>query len=187
MERYSSFAFDVPRPERLSRLLIFVKWLLVFPHAFILSIFGFVANIVGFIAWWTILIFGSYPEELWRLVYSYVRWNARVSVYVSLLRDEYPPFGDGPYPVQFQLERPQRQSRLLLFVRIVAVIPLALWLSLVGIWAAILSIAAFFAILFTGNIPEGIFDWLVRFMRYSLRITVYTLMLTDEWPGFTLD
>lgn len=182
-----SLVFDVPRPDHLSRWLIFVKWLLILPHAFILYFYGLLASIVGFIAWWAILFTGMFPRELWGIVYSFTRWNARLSVYTWLLRDEYPPFGEAPYPMEFQIERPDRQSRLLLFVRIVAVIPLSLWMAVLAIWASLQLIIAFFAILFTGNIPESTFAWLVNILRYSLRITAYTALLTDEWPGFSLD
>lgn len=187
MHRDTAFSFDVPRPQRLSRLLIFVKWLLVFPHLLVLWAFGILAGIASMVGWWAVLITGRYPEGLWSIVCGYMRWNTRVSVYTTLLRDEYPPFGDEPYPMQFELRRPERQSRLLLFARVITVIPLALWLSVVGIWFSILTFIAFFAILFTGNIPEGIYRSIVGIMGYSLKVSVYMYVLTDSWPGFAID
>lgn len=180
-----SFYFDVPRPQRLSRLLIFVKWLLVFPHAIVLWAFGILASIALFVGWFAVLLLGRWPEGLWRIVYSYVRWSTRVGIYTGLLRDEYPPFGDGPYPMEFHLEYPERQSRLMLIGRWFLMIPLAFWLVIVGLWAIVLSFVAFFAILFTGNIPEGIFESLVGVFRYSLKVTLYQYVLTDTWPGFS--
>lgn len=180
-----TFYFDVPRPERLSRLLIFVKWLLILPHAFILWAFGIFAGVCVFIGWFAVLLLGRWPEELWRIVYSYVRWNTRASIYLGMLRDEYPPFGDAPYPMELHLEYPGEQSRLLLFGRWFLMIPLAFWLVIVGLWATVLSFIAFFAILFTGNIPEDIFESLVGVFRYSLKVTLYQYVLTDTWPGFS--
>ncbi len=55
-------AFDVEYPERLSRWLIFVKWLLVIPHLIILYALMAVAEIMTFIAWFAILFTGRYPE-----------------------------------------------------------------------------------------------------------------------------
>lgn len=187
MNSHTALHFEVPQPERLSRLLIFVKWLLILPHAFILWAYGILAGIAAFVGWWVVLFTGKYPEGLWDMVYGYVRWSTRVSVYTTLLRDEYPPFGDDPYPMQLQLARPEQQSQLLVLGRIFLLIPLALWLSLVGIYFSILLFIAFFAILFTGNIPAGIFQPIVGIMRYSLKVNVFAYVLTDAWPGFSID
>lgn len=187
MHMDSSFYFDVPRPAKLSRLLIFIKWLLIIPHAFVLWAYGILAGVAGFVGWFAVLILGYYPKGLWDIVYGYVRYSTRVSIYSTLLRDEYPPFGEGPYPMELHQAHAEKQSRLLVLARFILLIPLAIWLSLVGLWAGILLVVAFFAILITGSIPEGIFDWLVRIMRYSLKVNLYSYVLTDDWPGFSLD
>lgn len=187
MHHQHSFYFDVSRPQRLSRLLIFIKWLLIIPHALILWAYGILAGIAGFVGWWAVLFLGRFPEGLWGILYGFVRWNTRVSIYASLLRDEYPPFGEAPYPMDFHLQRPSQQSRLLVLARFLLIIPLAFWLGLVGIYAAILAFIAFFAILITGNIPEGIFRSMVGIMRYGLKVNLYSYVLTDEWPGFSID
>lgn len=186
MYTQAGFHYDVPRPERLSRLLIFVKWLMILPHAFILYFYGIVAAFVGFLAWWAILFTGVYPQGMWNLVYGYVRWNARVSVYTTLLRDEYPPFGEEPYPLQFHVERPERSSRLLLLGRFFLLIPLGLWMSLVGLYASVLMVIAFITILVTGNIPESIFYQIVGVMRYIMKVNCFAYLLTDDWPGFAI-
>ncbi|MCA9835113.1 MAG: DUF4389 domain-containing protein [Thermomicrobiales bacterium] len=187
MSTRSDFYLDIPRAPRLSRLLIFIKWLLILPHSLILYVFSFLAGVVGFVAWFAILFTGTYPQGMWDFVYQYMRWSVRVSAYTSLLRDEYPPFSEAPYPVDFSLTRPEKQSRLLLFVRWVSVIPLAFWLMLVGIAAGFALLAAWFCILFTGNIPESIREFIVGFLRYGLRVQCYLSLLTDAWPGFSLE
>lgn len=187
MSERTDFYFDIPRADRLSRGLIFVKWLLILPHAFILWAYSILAGVIGFIGFFAILITGSYPAELWNMVYRYMRWQLRVSIYTSLLRDEYPPFAEAPYPMQFELIRPERQSRLLLFVRWFAMIPLAFWLMLIGLAAGGALLIAWFAILFTGSIPVGINSFLVSFLRYSTKVTAYSSLLTDVFPGFGLD
>ena len=84
--------FEVEYPERLSRLLIFVKWLLVIPHLIVLYFYGIVVGIVMFLSWWAILFTGRYPKGMFDMVVGYYRWSARVNAYAGLLRDEYPPF-----------------------------------------------------------------------------------------------
>ncbi|MGI8476994.1 MAG: DUF4389 domain-containing protein, partial [Thermomicrobiales bacterium] len=83
--------YDVAYPERSSRGLIFVKWLLVIPHLVVLTLLSFVVAFVTVIAWFAILITGNYPRSLWEFTLMTLRWSARANVYgVSLQRDEYP-------------------------------------------------------------------------------------------------
>ncbi len=95
--------FDVEYPDRLSRRLVLVKWLLAIPHYIVVSIFdgGFGVNfglksVLVFFAAITLLFTGRYPISLFDLVMGFNRWAFRVVTYVSLMRDEYPPFRLNP-------------------------------------------------------------------------------------------
>lgn len=79
-------------PERLSRLLIFVKWLLIIPHLFIWSFVGIAAAVAIVIAWFAMLITGQYPRGLFDFVTGAFRWLYRISAYTYLMTDKYPPF-----------------------------------------------------------------------------------------------
>jgi hypothetical protein len=188
MNEQGVLLYNVPYPERLSRLLIFVKWLLAIPHYVVLYVLYFALSITTFVAWFAILFTGHYPRGLWDFAMMVYRWNANVAAYVTLLRDEYPPFGgnDGDYPVLFQMEYPERLSRLLIFVKWLLVIPHLIVLYVLGIVAGIVWIVAWFAILITGNVPRAMFDFLVGVMRWSNRVTAYVWLLTDVYPPFSL-
>ena len=87
----------VEYPERLSRGLAVVKllfgWIYVgIPHGIILWLYGIAVGVVTFIAFWVILFTGKYPKGMFDFVVGYMRWNMRVNAYLSLMRDEYPPF-----------------------------------------------------------------------------------------------
>ena len=89
--------FTVEYPERLSRGLVLLKaffdWLYVgIPHGIILYFYGIAVGIVTFIAFWAILFTGRYPKGMFDFVVGYMRWYINVEAYMSLLRDEYPPF-----------------------------------------------------------------------------------------------
>lgn len=106
--------FDVAYPESLSRGLVLVKWwLLAIPHYLVVGLFtsGLVwwtteigsgnraaeagtglIGILVFIAVVILLFTGRYPQGLFDLVMGLNRWVLRVGAYVSLMRDEYPPF-----------------------------------------------------------------------------------------------
>ncbi len=91
--------FDVAYPDRLSRGLLFVKWLLIIPHAIILYFLGIAWAIVTLVAWFAILATGNYPKGLFDFAVGYNRWNYRAYLYLLLLTDVYPPFSTGPDPV----------------------------------------------------------------------------------------
>ncbi|HUG63454.1 MAG TPA: DUF4389 domain-containing protein, partial [Methylomirabilota bacterium] len=74
MDQQGILHFDVPYPERLSRLLIFVKWLLIIPHAIVLYLLYFAFSITTFISWFAILITGRYPRGLWDFAMMTLRW-----------------------------------------------------------------------------------------------------------------
>ena len=84
--------FRADRPERLSRWMIFVKWLLALPHYVVLALL-FVA---AFFAWGVgalaVLVTGRWPDAIQHLLVGVMRWSFRVYGYVYLLTDEYPPF-----------------------------------------------------------------------------------------------
>jgi len=180
--------FNVEYPERLSRWLIFVKWLLAIPHFLILGVFGYLVQLTTFISWFAILFTARYPRSLFGLAVMYFRWNARVTAYVALLRDEYPPFGGSSpeYPVRFDVEYPEKLSRLLIFVKWLLAIPHILILGLLGILGIVVYVIGWFAILFTGRFPRSLFDFLVGIGRWSLRVNAYYWLMRDEYPPFSL-
>ncbi len=84
---------DVPYPEKLSRGLVLVKWwLLAIPHWIIIGIWQDIIPILVFIAAVILLFTGKYNQDLFNLIMGMNRWSLRVAAYVSLMRDEYPPF-----------------------------------------------------------------------------------------------
>ncbi len=80
-----------PAPT-LSRGLIFVKWLLAFPHYIVLFVLGIAAYVVVIIGFFAVLITGKWPESLRNFVVGVVRWSTRVNLYIYLVTDTYPPF-----------------------------------------------------------------------------------------------
>lgn len=92
---------DIARPERLSRGKLLLKVLLgwayvAIPHGIVLGLYSIGVVIVTFIAFWIILFTGRYPKGLFDFVVGFYRWQMRVTAYLSLLRDEYPPFSGKP-------------------------------------------------------------------------------------------
>jgi hypothetical protein len=180
--------FDVEYPDRLSRWLIFVKWLLIIPHIIVLYLLGMVQSLITFAAWFIILFTGQYPKGLFDFVVGVLRWTANINAYMMLLRDEYPPFSwdEGKYPLTLQVDHPERLSRLLIFVKWLFIIPNFIVFYLLALVYLVTLVIAWFAILFTGRYPEGLFNFAVGVFRWSMRINVYLYLLRDEYPPFSL-
>ena len=115
--------------------------------------------------------------------------ETRITSYLFLLRDEYPSVDDAQavhvevvYP-----DAPNELNRWLPLVKWFLAIPHFIVLFFLDIAAIVVVVIAWFAILFTGRYPEGMFDFVVGVMRWSLRVTAYAfLLVTDRYPPFTL-
>ena len=88
------------------------------------------------------------------------------------------------YPIHTRLEYHERASRLTTFFRIFMVIPHLFVLIFYAIAATVLSFIAWFAILFTGRYPEGMFGFQTGYLRYATRVRCYASLLTDQFPPF---
>ncbi len=181
--------FDVEYPEKLSRLLIFVKWFLAFPHFFVLIGLGLAMYFVNIIVFFSILFTKKYPEGLFKFAVGVNRWSNNLSAYTGLLRDEYPPFSMEPglYAVSYDVAYPLELNRWLIFIKWLLLLPNALVYILVAFAAYFTTMIAWFAILFTGSYPRGLFNFYVGFMRWGARLNAYSGFMTDQYPPFSLD
>ena len=149
---------------------------------------GLVAIVGSVASWFAIVFTGKQPKGLWDLASFYLRWRSKAVAYSTLLRDEYPPFGDGAYAVDFGVaEFPEQRDRWSVALRIVFLIPHAVLLFFVGIAWAITAFIGWLAILFTGSYPDGLYRFAVGYLRWSLRVEAYALLMHDEYPPFSLD
>ncbi|RMF76946.1 MAG: DUF4389 domain-containing protein [Chloroflexi bacterium] len=66
-------------------------------------------------------------------------------------------------------------------------IPHGIVLAILGVVSAIITFIAFFAILFTGKYPQGMFDFQVNVLAWSMRVTARTTNLVDGYPPFAME
>ncbi len=93
-----------------------------------------------------------------------------------------------PYPVSLEAELDSNLSRWLWLVKWFLIIPHVIVLAILWIVVGILTVVAFFAVLFTGKYPRGIFDFIVGVLRWTWRVSYYSYSAlgTDRYPPFSL-
>jgi hypothetical protein len=152
------------------------------------GLFGAIAFCLAIVSWFTIVIAGTEIAGIRQFTYFYLRWRARALAYLFLLADDYPPFGDGPYPASFTIEGPiGPRDRLTVAFRLLLAIPHFIALAFLSIaWGAI-TIVSWLIILFTGTNPAGLAQFSTGVLRWRLRVEAYMLLLVDEYPPFSLE
>jgi Domain of unknown function (DUF4389) len=183
--------FDVEYPERLSRWKIFVKWILAIPHFIIVYLLQAVNSILVFIAFFAILFTKKWPRGLFDFSVQIQRWTMNVYAYALLLqRDEYPPFtGEaGQYAVTLEVDYDDNLSRWQIFLKWLFALPHLIILTFLALAAFVVIFIAFFAILFTGKFPRGMFDFVTGTLRWYVRVNAYAFwLMTDRYPPFSLE
>jgi hypothetical protein len=186
-------------PE-LSRWLWLVKWFLLIPHIIVLAFLWTALFVLTVIAFFAILFTGKYPRGIFDFNLGVLRWSWRVGFYSynALGTDRYPPFSlkeEADYPATLQIEYPERLSRgLVLVKRWLLAIPHFLLLALLsgGIGArtpgvsGLLVLFAGVVMLFGRRYPTEMYDLVMGINRWTIRVAAYALLMTDEYPPFSL-
>ena len=184
------------RLENRNRLTSAFRLILAVPHLIIVGDgrFGLMAALAAtsLVSWFAIVFTGKMPAGLWTFAAFVIGWQYRANAYVGLLCDEYPPFGDvappGAYPAHFAAtDPPIERDRLTVFFRLFMVIPHIVILVFLAIAAFVVTVIAWFAILFAGAYPAGLYGYTTGVLAWGTRVTAYLYLLTDEYPPFSLD
>lgn len=136
-----------------------------------------------------ILFRQKYPRWWFDWNLELQRFGNRVLVYLALMDDRYPSTDerqsvdlDYAYP-----DVPRELNRWLPLVKWFLAIPHYVVLFFLSIGAAVSVVFAWFAVLFTGRYPRGVFTFVEGVLRWGQRVTAYAfLLVTDKYPPFRL-
>jgi Domain of unknown function (DUF4389) len=200
--------FSVDYPDRdLDRLTTFFRIFTVIPIAIVAAaIAGFSVRYSGVADTTTTIVVGGigvlfipvllmilfrqkYPRWWYDWNLNLLRFSNRIAVYVALMDDRYPSTDedqsvhlDFAYP-----DVPAELNRGLPLVKWLLAIPHYIVLFFLNIGGLVAVIIVWFAILFTGRYPRGLFDYIEGVMRWHNRVAGYAFVLiTDRYPPFRL-
>lgn len=205
---------EIDYPEKLDRVTTFFRILWIIPIAIVLGFLSATANstvtvvneagevlarttrsgggiVFGlFVATLLLIVFRErYPRWWFDFALEFQRFSARVGAYAALLTDRYPAT-EEEQSVHLDLDYPDVRrdlNRWMPLVKWLLVLPHVIVLAFLAIGAVVAVVIAWFAILFTGRFPRGLFDYVVGVGRWALRVTAYaSLLLTDRYPPFRL-
>jgi hypothetical protein len=131
----------------------------------------------------------KYPRWWFDWNLNLLRFSNRVSAYLALLDDRYPST-DEEQAVHLDFAYPDAQqlNRWLPLIKWLLAIPHYVVLLFLAIGAVVAVIIAWFAILFTGTYPRGLFGYVVGVLRWGNRVSGYAFALvTDQYPPFRLN
>jgi hypothetical protein len=183
--------FDVLRQDKYKRWLPLLKPMLALPHALLLVGFGVSLFPFCLASAVIVTVTGRYPRKVFRAISGWLLWNARFLAYVCLLTDSYPPYSfreEAGDTVKLQLHYPPagRVAHWRPLGAWVLVLGQLLFLPIVYSSLALMVALGFFSILFTQVLPSGVFDFIVRALRFNVRLVVYCLFMTERYPGFSM-
>ncbi|HEX2506275.1 MAG TPA: DUF4389 domain-containing protein [Gaiellaceae bacterium] len=180
-----------PHPVRLvltddgarSRLTVFFRLLLILPHLVWLVLWALAAYLLAIPVWVVVLVRARMPDGLHRFYSAFVRYGTHVGAFGYLIANPFPGFTGTPgYPVDLEIDAPERQNRWVVGFRFLLALPALLVLSALGGAVFLVALFGWFVSLALGRMPVGLRNLGAYVLRYSGQVYAYALLLTDRYP-----
>ena len=169
---------------RRHRLIVLFRFVLLLPHVVWLQLWSVAMAFAAVAAWVSGIALGRVPGPLHRFLAAYVRYQAHVIAFGTLAGGLFPGFVGAPgmYPLDVEIDPPQRQSRWTIGFRFVLAVPAFLILAGLGpVWYVGAAAMWVFALV-KGRAPRGLHALLGYTIRYNAQVLAYTLLLTGRYP-----
>jgi hypothetical protein len=173
-----------PYDLRRSRLTVFFRILLALPHIIWLLLWSILVFFATIAQWFVTLFRGTPAGGLHRFITGYVRYRLHVYAFLLLVGNPFPGFtgAAGTYPLDLDVEGPQRQNRWKTGFRIILAIPAVLVNGALGGALLASAVLTWFYALVKGSAPWGLRNLSAYALRYDAQTQAYILLLTDAYP-----
>jgi hypothetical protein len=187
-ERYP-MRFDIAYPEGMSRWKTLLRLFLVIPPYLILQLLNYFLYAGAFLGFTTVFWRKKYPDWLFSGISGALGFQARTHAYALLLTDKFPSFSREESPVTLEYDPPPSGylSRWRVFFwKLILIIPHLIVLMFLSLALFVVTVLAWFGILFTGNYPRGLFQFGTGIQRWYYRVAGYFLSFNDRYPPYSL-
>jgi fatty acid desaturase len=170
---------------RRSRLTVFFRGILAIPHMIWLVLWSLAALVAIVVNWLVTLVAGRTPEGLHNFLAAYLRYYAHFTAYVYLVANPFPGFKGvaGSYPIDLEIDGPERQNRWKTAFRLILVIPAHILAAVLGYVIEIIGFFGWFVCLVLGRLPQGMRDLSAYCLRFQMQTYAYGAVLTDRYPS----
>ncbi len=179
---------------RIARWRPLAQWLLAIPQLMVANALSSLRSVLTLISFFTVLFTQRIPRPIFGAIAMTYRYEWRAMSYALFLHEDYPPFDFDAVAEDDRVEPhtalsivyPERLNRWKPLYKWFLAIPHYLVVLALMVAAIVCFVAGFFTVLFTGEYPHGIRDFLVHVYRYTLRVQAYVCLLTDQYPPFSV-
>jgi hypothetical protein len=173
-----------PYDLRRSRLTVFFRLLLALPHLIWVTLWGVVACLAVIVQWFVTLFRGTPAGALHRFISAYIRYRLHVLAFLLLVANPFPGFTGTPgvYPLDLEVEGPQRQNRWKTGFRLLLAIPAFFVDTALGGALFTSAVLTWFYALFKGSAPWGLRNLSAYALRYDAQMSAYVYLVTDVYP-----
>ena len=173
---------------RRTRLTVFFRLILALPLILWALLWSVIALLAVIVNWFATLFTGRSPEGLHNFLATFLRYTTHVRAYFLLIADPYPRFTGKPgtYPIDLEVDPPERQNRLTVFFRVILAFPAMFVTNILSNLSQLLAVFSWFIALVTGRVPEGIRNFAALALRIETQTYGYLLLVTGRYPSFNV-
>jgi ribosomal protein S27AE len=186
------YALSFSRPGGVLRL-SGLYMLSLIPHLIVFAVYSLLSSILGFINWIMILFSGYGMEDFMDIQKKTIRYFLYICANLSGVVEDRPMFTGRrniDHSMQYDVIYPAKPSRFLALLRIsgigivLAALPHILLLMVLSLGLIVIAVAGIISVIATRRWPNLLFDFMVRYYRYSSTVLSFTFGLVDRYPSF---
>lgn len=175
--------FGVPAPQ--NPLSIGFRLALALPHLLVVVVLGAISVVLAVVGWFAALKLGRLPRSIAVYQMRWLGYLTRVSSYVFLLVDDYPPFSLTPaaYPVRVEIVAAQLSGPAVFFRWVLLIPTFVIWVVAITGLVLVSPIVWILTLANKQTPPLSCFSSIAAVIRYQTRFVAYAVLVTDEYPG----
>jgi len=175
--------FVITDDLRRSRLTVLFRLVLALPHYVWATLWAYAVGPLIVFQWLWAIFSGRLEEDVHGFLTRYARYHVHLYAYLFLLANPRPRFqGRKGYPVDLDVDPPERQHRASVGFRLILAIPALIFASVLGSVVTLIALFGWFVALALGRMPAGMEELGAYCLRYQTQTYAYLLLLTPRYP-----